>query len=118
MAHTGFRMDWRGDRFSDRAYNASRTAIDQTTQSCVPLAKAETPVITGTAQGSIRTEDARIFRRQHIVEGRWGSFDVNYFIWLEIGGRGRTGIFMLRRAADREYPRLRDRIRIAYARAR
>ena len=106
---SGFRVNWRGGRIPRRVAVASRRGIDATMAACVPLAKRETPVITGTAQGSIQTRPAVIQRTR--VVGRWGSFDVNYFIWLEIGARGRTGHFMLRRAADREYPGLARRIR-------
>ena len=108
---SGFRFNWRGRRIPRVIAAASKVGIDQTMAAAVPLAKQETPGITGTAQGSIQFREAVIQGRR--VVGRWGSFDVNYFIWLEIGARGRPGLFMLRRAADREYPNLGSRIREA-----
>ena len=57
-------------------------------------------------------EPARVFGER--VLGRWGSFNVNYFIFLEIGARGRPGNFMLRRAADQEYPKLPERIKARF----
>lgn len=106
---SGYRLNWEGDGIHKRTAEASRRGIDQTMAEAVTAAKGLTPVVTGTAQGSIQLRPARIER--HRVAGRWGSFDVNYFIWLEIGARGRAGIHMLRRSADREYPNLIGRIR-------
>ena len=106
---SGFRFNWKGKEIEDRVAKASRQGIDVVLARCVPEAKRSPPlpVITGTAQGSIQMRPARaegILGRR--IVGIWGSFDVNYFIWLEIGARGRTGGFMLRRAADRFYPTL------------
>ena len=109
MGIPGFRMDWKAAAILKRERNASRLGIDDTLTLCVPIAKRETPVVTGTAQGSIMFEPAKIFGER--VIGRWGSFDVDYFIWLEIGARGRPGHFMLRMAADQEYPKLPERIK-------
>ena len=105
----GFRLNWRGMKVGDSVLEAARKGVDETMAVCVPLAKSETPVVTGTAQGSIAFQPSQI-RRTGVV-GRWGSFDVVYFIWLEIGARCRAGIHMLTRAADREYPKLARRIR-------
>lgn len=109
MARRRDRIEWRGKQLSDKAKRASKAAIEETMGLCVPLAKTATPVVTGTAQGSIRSEAAVI--QPHRVVGRWGSFQVAYFIWLEIGRRGRPGRHMLTGAADREYPGLAGRIR-------
>lgn len=67
---------------------------------------------TSTALGSIMFEPARVLGER--VVGRRGSFDVAYFIFLEIGARGRPGNFMLRRAADQEYPKLAERIKARF----
>ena len=109
MAGMGFSLEWHGDKIGGKFKVASRKAIDVVTALCVVPAKAATPVITGTAQGSIMARPAEIIGKR--VRGFWGSFDVNYFIWLEIGARGRSGIHMLRRAADRFYPTLAGHIR-------
>ena len=103
------RLTWKGKEWSNRVAQASRASIDVVMVLCVPAAKRETPVVTGTAQGSIQMRPARILGRR--IVGIWGSFDVNYYIWLEIGARGRPGGFMLRRAADRFYPTLASVIR-------
>jgi len=105
----GVRINWKGKEMEGRVAKASRAGIDVVMALCVPAAKSETPVITGTAQGSIQMRPASIMGRR--IVGIWGSFNVNYFIWLEIGARGRAGRGMLRRAADRFYPTLAGVIR-------
>ncbi len=106
-----FRVEWNGPEIDRKYKEAARIGIDMTTASCVAPAKTNTPVVTGTAQGSIQFRPARI--RRDRVSGLWGSFRVNYFIFLEIGARGRTGHLMLRRAADMMYPSLTANIRSA-----
>lgn len=114
MAIPGFRLDWKAAAILKRERNASRLGIDDTMVACVTQGKKNTPphVVTGTAQGSIMFEPAKIHGER--VIGRWGSFDVDYFIWLEIGARGRPGYFILRRAADQEYPKLPERIKARF----
>ena len=114
MPGKGFRIiKYNADKIIGKMDRAAMWAIDTTLALCVAPAKRETPVVTGTAQGSIQMRPSK--RIGNFIVGIWGSFDVNYFIWLEIGARGRTGIHMLRRAADRFYPGLADRIRHRFA---
>ena len=99
----------------DRITKAARQAVDETMAEAIPLAKAKTPVVTGTAQGSIQFRPSVLTRdpatgRERII-GQWGSFDVDYFLFLEAGARGRPGLNMLRSAASIEYPKLPDRLR-------
>ena len=115
MAIPGFRLDWKAAAILKRERNASRLGIDDTLVKCVSEAKRNwnvRQVVTGTAQGSIMFQPAEIHGER--VTGRWGSFDVDYFIWLEIGARGVPGDFMLRRAADQEYPKLPERIKARF----
>ena len=105
------KFNWNGKKIARKYLVAARRGVDMTTAACVAPAKMLTPVITGTAQGSIQMRPARIVGQG--VVGVWGSFQVDYFIWLEIGARGRPGHFMLRRTADAVYPRLRANIRLA-----
>ncbi len=104
-------VNWNGKRVERRVLVASRKGIDITLASCIAPAKRETPVVTGTAQGSIQFRPAVIKGRG--AEGIWGSFQVIYFIWLEIGARGRAGHHMLIRAADQKYGDLAGHIRRA-----
>ena len=110
----GFRLTWKGDQIKKRWLEAARQGIDETMAAGVVEAKRNTPRVTGALQGSIKTERARIEGDKAI--GRWGSFDINYAIYVETGTRGRPGVNMLRRAADQEEPKLLDRIRERYRR--
>ena len=105
------KFNWNGGKIQKKFLDASRRGVDLTMARCVVAAKQHPPlpVVTGTAQGSIQFRPSRIVRKG--VVGVWGSFQVDYFIWLEIGARGRPGGFYLRRAADQFYPSLRATIR-------
>lgn len=123
-------VDWRGKQVRRAVQRASKRAIDDTMSRAVSHAKENVPVVTATLQGSLRIEPAEI--KGNVVSGRWGSFDVNYALAVEMGNRslvpaggdakrdkrsgtgrgirtGNTGF--LRSAADREYPKLAGRIR-------
>ncbi len=106
-----FSFNWKGKEVERKYLDASRKGVDVTMASCIAPAKENTPVVTGTAQGSIQFRPSGIFGK--FVRGRWGSFAVIYFIWLEIGTRGLPGHFMLRRSADANYPNLAANIRAA-----
>lgn len=106
------RVDWNGDAVKRRMLEATRRGADVTTSACVRYAKPLTPVITATLQGSIKIEPATL--QSDKVVARWGSFDVNYALYVEVGARGRSGTYMLRRAADAEYPRFAQNIRAQY----
>ena len=106
---------WFGNRIKDKWLEAARQAIDETMADCVNTAKPLTPVRTGTLQGSERFEPAEV--KGDEVVGEWGSFDVNYAIYVETGSRGRFGRYMLRQAADQHYPELKENIRRRYDRS-
>ena len=107
--------EWNGPKISQRAIEAAIEGVDQTTSACVNQAKSDHgwQNRTGTAEGSIQMRPAGQTGRSQVT-GRWGSFDVDYFIYLEIGTAFMEGDDTLRRAADHEYPNLADRIRAAY----
>lgn len=104
-----FELDWRGDRIKEIVAEAARLGIDETTAAAVTPAKERTPVRTGTLQGSIQFRAAR--REGNRIVGSFGSYDVNYALWVEIGAKGRPGRHMLRQAADQEFPKLGERIK-------
>ena len=110
MPAKGF--NWRGKQIGVKMLVASRRGIDVTLASCIAPAKRNTPVVTATAQGSIQFRPAIISGK--VVTGRWGSFQVDYFICLEIGARGQPGHFMLRQSADENYPNLPRNIALAF----
>lgn len=95
-------LEWHGDRIRDRISNAADGAVEETVNEAVGEAAIHTPVETGRARDSLAVE---------MENGRatWG-YHVRYGIWIEIGARGRAGVHALRRAADRTYGRLPERI--------
>ena len=130
------KVDWRGDEVLRHTQRAIRYAIDETMSACVDDAKRNVPRVTGTLQGSIQIEPASIDRNGKVV-GEWGSFDVNYALAVEMGNRSLVGPphksktpgikasgpgrntgnrNFLRNAADKEYPKLRSRIKRWYRR--
>ena len=139
----GGNVTWYGDRVLADVKRATAKGIDQTMAECVKDAKDNTPTITTALQGSIMLRPAKIERSR--IYGLWGSFDINYALPVEAGTEGgpvkvrahrrrsrqgrthsvrahtretrkREGRRMLRNAADREYPKLADRIATAFER--
>ena len=101
------RFTWRGAQVRARLYRAAVAGVDDTTAATAIQAKGNHPGWqnrTGTAEGSIRSEPAR--QQGNRVRGRVGSFDVDYFIWLELKHGS-----ALRNAADLVFPTLPSRIR-------
>lgn len=104
------RILWFGDRIRERVIRACVDGVNDTTAAASIYAKQHHPGWqnrTGTAEGSIRPEPARVDGT--MVRGRFGSFDVDYMIWLEL----KHGHALLN-AADVETPRLGARIREHY----
>lgn len=103
-------MFWKGDEVVAKVEAATKLAIDQTTAAAVNRAKSEHPWKnrTGTLEGSLQMRSARAEGLQ--IRGEWGSFDVNYAIFLELGTANMPAMPYLRPAADAEYPRLAERI--------
>lgn len=101
------RMDPIARPLEDRMNRAIPAGINDTTAAAAIFAKSNHgwKNRTGTAEGSIRMEPA-----QKVGPSRWrgmfGSFDVMYFIFLELGTRFMRADFTLRRAADAEFPNI------------
>ena len=109
-------LDWKGEDLKRKIETAQRQAIDATMAGCIVEAKERVPVRTATLQGSIRMEPARPVG--DMVVGRWGSFEVNYALWVEIGTARMSGTPYLRPAADHQYPLLAGYLRAAFKAAR
>ena len=126
---SNFNIDWKGQEVTDLVLEASRWAIDETMAAAVTDAKTNVPVRTATLQGSIRLTPS--VRTGNSVTGVWGSFDVNYALAVETGNRSLIGPEgsssresgpargpgkntgnknFFRNAADKEYPKLNERI--------
>jgi hypothetical protein len=105
------RTTWRDREVRALLEECARRGIDDTTAAAAIFSKGHHPNWqnrTGTAEGSIRGQPAR--RERGGIVGRFGSFDVDYFIWLEIGANGHPGDNTLRRGADAEFPKAPQRI--------
>ena len=120
------KLTWNGDKIMDRVYRAQEKGVNDTMERCASQASAATPRRTGLAAGSIGiVMPAK--REKDSTRGLWGgpalpsspayteSSRVR-LLFLEVGYRGKAGLHMLRRAADREYPQLRSRIAAAFVR--
>lgn len=107
------RLDWKGDDVHKRMLRAAANGIDRTLAPCVNDAKGLVRVKTATLQGSIRFEPAEIHGTR--ISGLWGSFDVNYALWQEIGTHRMSAKPYLRPAADRNYGQLAANIRREFA---
>lgn len=109
-------LRWNGAEIEAKALAAAKRGVDATMGEAVREAKNRHPWRnrTGTLEGSVR-----IVQTAHadglVVKGRWGSADVKYAIFLELGTSKMPAYPFLRPAADREYPHLRRRIAAAYA---
>ena len=109
MPKGSYTLVWKGDLVVMKAQRAAILGIDQTMAACVTMAKELVRFRTGALQGSLRMEPAK--RSGGGIKGTWGSFDINYAIWQEIGTSVMTAKPYLRPSADFEYGRLESRIR-------
>jgi hypothetical protein len=103
------KTEWNGDEIGRKANQAMRLGLEATAAAMVAPAMAATPVKTGTARGSISFRPAEARGKSWVV--LFGSFDVGYFKWLEIGHRSYVGRRMLQNAVSQEWPSLAGRIK-------
>ena len=103
MAEKGFDLEWNGDAIVNQYRQAQVDGINEIAVKCAVNAAQNTPVVTGLAQGSVKALPAQV--RGETVFTIWGSFDVNYYIYLELRKN------MLRNAADEFYSQLPAAIR-------
>lgn len=112
MADVTVKLDWKGKAITTLIHDVVIRAANDTTAAAAIQAKGDHPGWhnqTGIAEGSLRGDPAR--RQGSRVTALFGSFGVAYFLWLEIGARGRAGDATVRRAADRIFPSFAGRIR-------
>tara|TARA_Y100000310_G_scaffold204664_1_gene204897 strand:- start:212 stop:547 length:336 start_codon:yes stop_codon:yes gene_type:complete len=101
--------EWNGPKISNKIVDVVKLAMDDTMAKCVVTAKAKVPVRTGTLQGSIQMRETRI--EGQVLTGLWGSFNVKYAIYVEMGTGRMSAQPYLRPAADQHYPELTKRIK-------
>lgn len=103
---------WNSSPFKDAVERAVVRGMNHVMADCVLDAqttlKDHHHVVTGTLVGSIRFEQPQKISGD--IVGEWGSFDVNYAIFLEMGTIDITADPYLRPAAQRHYPKLQGYI--------
>lgn len=120
-------LDWQGDKLIGKMEACIKQGINQTMSAAVIHAKKNHPWQnrTGTLEGSIRPVVAARKEGDEFV-GLWGSVDVEYALYLELGlkfnlvkgvasfGQKRRAFPFLRPAAEAEYPNLARNIQNAF----
>lgn len=109
MSPTMYKLRWHGDEIIAASEAAMKAGIDETMGRCVEMAKSLVRVDTTTLQGSIRFTPTKVSGKG--AEGSWGSYDVNYAIYQELGTYKMPAKPYLRPAADFNYGQLAARIR-------
>lgn len=79
-------LDWRGEQVFDRLILATGQGINRTLADCVTEAKAVVQKRTTALQGSIQMRPAVQIDQAHVA-GYWGSFAINYAIYVGKGTR-------------------------------
>ena len=105
-------MNWKGKLAERQVVRAVEQGMNANLARCVQVVKPKTPVRTGILQGSMRMEPAKVIRRG-VVAGFFGSWDVNYTIFVEKGTVRMSGRHMLEETASEVFPKLGEDIRAA-----
>jgi len=113
MARRGSYLIWLGDKVQKRVQGSAMRAIDETTEAAAQRARSHHPgwkSVTGTAEGSIGTNRARLQSKRIRGNVTGGEGDAFHLLILEVK-RGAA----LRSAADVEFPHLQERLHREYA---
>jgi len=110
MAAGRVKLKWNGPIIAAAFLQAAKRAVDETTAECVVLAKGKAPFQYGVLQGSIMAKPAKITGSGGVA-AEWGSFDVNYAIYQELGTYKMAAQPYLRPSAEIAYPGLEGKIR-------
>ena len=105
-------LEWLGPDVEKRVERASKRAIDRTTEAAAEYARSHHPgwrTVTGTAEGSIGTNPARLQTRRIRGNVTGGEGDAFYLLILEVK-KGAA----LRTAADVEFPNVQMRLAEEY----
>ena len=108
---------WRGKQVDDLMVKAAKFGVDKIIEDASIHARNNHPWRnrSGILEGSIRPV-IRAREQGNMIVGLWGSVDVRYAIFLELGTMRHPPFPFLRPAADVHYPRLGRVIREAFAR--
>jgi HK97 gp10 family phage protein len=104
-------VTWNGEELKKKKDKAVEWAMKVIMADCVRDAKVQPPmpVKTATLQGSIQMRNPEKIDGKWV--GLWGSWNVLYAVFQEIGTIFMKGKFFLRRAADKNYPRFAGKIK-------
>lgn len=105
-------LKWNGKLARNQVERAIEQGMNVNLARCVQVVKTKTPVRTGILQGSMRMEPARKVEK-NIIAGHFGSWDVNYAIFVEKGTVRMSGRHMMSETADEVFPQLGDDIKDA-----
>ena len=106
-------LKWNGEAIKKKTLDATCLAMDRVMAKCVREAKIMVPVQTATLQGSIRMEPTKL--EGDDLVGKWGSYNVMYAVFVELGTINMDAQPYLRPPADKLYPSLPGEIRRAMA---
>lgn len=99
---------WRGNQIKEATAQAVVDAMDTTLLAAVEHAQRNAPRRTGQLANSLTMEGTK--RSGSGYEGSFGSYTVNYAVYVELGTRFMGAQPYLRPAADAEFPKLPGRI--------
>lgn len=105
------KVRWEGENLKDKVRRAAKQGTEDTVAACITTSKRLVRVDTAYLQGSLQYRDESA---AELIRFLWGSFNVEYAIYQEIGPVSgvRQWAFTpyLRPSADQNYPYLADNI--------
>ncbi len=110
-------LSWRGKQVNALMIKATKFAIDKVMEQSSIHARNNHPWRNRSTilEGSIRPV-TKAKEQGNLIIGLWGSVDVNYAIFLELGTMRMQAFPFLRPAADANYPNLPKFIREGFKR--
>ena len=103
------KFTWRGELHKAAAAEAQRRGLTAAAADAVTVAQTVVPVDTGNLKNSITFTPVKGGGKGYSTQ--FGSFTINYALWVEIGTRKMSAQPYIRPAADRIGPKLGDYIR-------
>lgn len=108
-------LSWLGEGIEKRIESASKRAIDRTTEAAAEYARSNHPgwrTVTGTAEGSIGTNPARLQKRRIRGNVTGGAGEAYYLLILEVKNGS-----ALRNAGDVIFPEVGQHLEEEYDRS-
>lgn len=102
------RMRWNGDAITGRVAQAAIQAVNETTAEAVSVARSVVPVDTGALKASLDARPAQ--QTGSGVSGEFGSYGIDYALYVELGTSRMRAQPYLRPGADAAFPGLPGRL--------